>query len=440
MSEKIKVLKIKKSLQDEIEETTLDFPSKGIWYEENSNESISLDFDKTISFKENKTSKIDLVQNANSHFFTPNNQTNLNFNKSDIENKTFESINLVDKMIKPKNSNIRKEIINMRILSYEKEQKDKEFLLNKLNVDLKPHNNFKNYNLAKKENNFKYIDSKIVNNSLEAKINNLEKQIFSINKQLLKNSENKNEFEVSKILKQLKNQSSTNSNLNSSSDSKEKFEKKGFNKSVLEPVIKIGSQKTNEPRFNSNYVKTFEKVKEIKSNDKNLINAKEKNQNKELENKEKNINMEKNITVKFNDKSHKQNNDKSLMNQINKKTLYNEMNTEELKTFIKKENNNYSIPVVNNLDYTLANTIDDLEKAIRNLELEKKKIKEIFFDETGETTELLESLQRNAKRNKKSSSLNTSIDFDSFENWYDNSNDVKKLAKLAKKENKKMKK
>ncbi|WP_339021540.1 hypothetical protein [Spiroplasma endosymbiont of Atherix ibis] len=396
MSEKIKVLKIKKNLQDEIEDTILDFPSKSIWFEENSDELTYLDFDKTISFKEKKTSKIDFVQNANSHFFSPNNQGDLSFNKSDIENKRFESINLVDKMIKPKNSNMRKEIINMRLLSYQQEQRDKDFLLNKLNVDLKPHNNFKNYNLVKKENNFKSENWKIIKNSLEAKINRIKKQIFSINKQLLKKPESKKEMEVPKILNKLKEQTFTNQNL----DSKEKLEKQDLNNSFLKSLNEIKSQKIENSKISNNYVKKF-----VKEN-------------------------EKNITVKFNNENYKQNNDNSLINQINKKTLYNEMNTEDLKKFIKEENNNYSIPVVNNLDYTLANTIDDLEKAIRNLELEKKKIKEIFFDENGETTELLESLQKNAKMNKKSSLLNSSIDFDFYENWFDNFNDAENLAKV----------
>ncbi|AUM62540.1 hypothetical protein [Spiroplasma monobiae] len=383
MSDKIKVLKINKSKKDTFEETTEDFSSEGFWFEEHLDESVSMDFDKTIAVKDKKTSKLDIVQNANSHFFEPKNKE-LNIKKEDFENKTFESINIVDKMIRPSNSEIRKEIIDMRTMSYQNEQNDKDFLLNKLNVDLNKHNNFKNYNLIKNEEE--------MNTPLNVQINKIEEQITQLQENLLN---------ISNISLGNKN-SQTESN------------------NVSDELEEIKSEEISKEKP--------EKVKEVKFMlvDHSVVEKKED---------------EKNVMVEFDNIEHKQNNEKSLdSNKSKKRTLFDDMDTKELKSFFDDESSNYSIPVFNNNDYTVANTVDDLDKAINNLEFGSKKIreKEKFFDQDGGTTQLVESLQIVSKNNKKQS-LN-SMNFDSFEEWFNNSKDVKKLAKLAKKENKKMNK
>ncbi|AGR42004.1 hypothetical protein [Spiroplasma diminutum] len=462
MSDSIRILKINKILDNDLEDTTQDYSTEGFWFEDNLEESISMDFDKTIALKNKSVSKINLVQNANSHFFEPKKANNLDFQKSDIENNSFESINIIDKVIKPADSRIRKEIIDMRRMSFENEQRDKEYLLSKLNVDLKPHNNFKNYNLAKNETvvpDSDFIAEKInqLNEPINQQLQEIEKGVHKIEKviedlqevikkpileskpeEIIKSGidekiteeiteKKKPEFKRTNFL--LKDESIFQEEKNEN-DKKELVEKELVEKELVE---KVEDENTHEFILVSDKLKT--------KNDK--LNEEDKNENKlalvSLEKIEKEV--EKNIMVKFDDINHKQNNKDSLIpNKSKKRTLFDEMDTKELNSFFEDDKNSYSLPVINNTDYTVANTVDDLDKAINNLEFGSKKIreKEKFFDQEGGTTQLVEGLQETLKTNKRNSI--EPINFDSFENWFNNSKDVKKLTKLAKKENKRMNK
>ncbi|WP_338985494.1 hypothetical protein [Spiroplasma endosymbiont of Diplazon laetatorius] len=427
MSEKIKVLKINKSTLDKLDETTEDFGSNGFWFEEDLDHSVSMDFDKTIALKDKKTSKIDLVQNANSHFFDPKGPKDLSFQKSDIGNKTFESINLVDKMIKPTDSLIRKEIIDMRRMSYENEQRDKEFLLNKLNVDLKPNNNFKNYNLAKNEEiiteSEKVEPIKQQMDFIESQLVNLEKKLDKVAN--LKTFE-KPETNFEPIIENVKEQVKSENKLN-----EEKNEAKTIDDEITQEPIE---EEKVEHKINF-LLKDEEVLKE------EYKQEQQKQQKQEITNQLVLKEEEKNVMVKFDNEDHKQNKDSAVIQiKNNKRSLFQDMDTKELNSFFEEESKNYSLPVINNNDYTIANTVDDLEKAINNLEFGSKKIreKEKFFDQDGGTTQLVESLQITSRGGKKAS-LNP-VNFDAFEDWFNQSKDVKKLAKLAKKENKKMNK
>ncbi|QHX36546.1 hypothetical protein [Spiroplasma sp. BIUS-1] len=432
MSDKIKVLKINKVKENLIDETTEEFSSGDFWFEKDLDHSISMDFDKTIAIKDKKTSKIDIVQNANSHFFEPNNK-DLAIKKEDIENTKFESINIVDKMIKPTNSHIRKEIIEMRKMSYENEQRDKDYLLSKLNVDLKPNNNFKNYNLATKEEEMKQQNK--INDTVQEQMNVLNQQQTSLETMITKQEQDLNQYKNDQITKVIKDtiKESFKETLN------EKSIKNEIKNSIDDEITKEAENKDFEIKSNflladtklvkNEFKETQETKNELIKTEKNEVTALDEEVKEE----------EKNIMVEFDNLEHKQNNQEALSkSKISKRTLFDEMDTKELSEFFNDESNKYSVPVFNNNDYTVANTVDDLEKAINNLEFGSKKIreKEKFFDQDGGTTQLVESLQLTS-RNAKKASVDP-INFDSFETWFNNSRDVKKMAKLAKKENKKM--
>ncbi|ALD66225.1 coiled-coil domain-containing protein [Spiroplasma cantharicola] len=743
MSDKIKVLKINKNLANSYENNLDDFSNNKLWFDENTGETLVTEFDNTMEFKSKNVSKIDLVQNANSHFFAPENSNNLNFNKSDIENKKYESINLIDKMIMPRRSDIRKEIIDMRVRSYENEKNDKEYLLNQLNNDSKMPNNFRNYNLAKNENivsNNNYYEKNIreLENSLNKKIDDIKKtvevtseqinEIFNYNNEIIMKktikdednklikSSNKAQLEINekpkslfseiinetKMISDVKSsgesifllndegkttskieneqlpinenviQESTISNLNTQdstvfdsdkqqasiselnvekpqilqsgedkegsifelnkqegSISESKIEETSEDKegsifelnkqegSISESKIEEASEdkegsifelnkqeesiseskieEASEVQLNNQelLVSEVEKTESIKENieeqkqvkvESNFANAteffesqlddekllaanrllvenklltenkrlieekllienkllaenkrlteekilmeqkflaekklKENELEKEdslvekrlLEEKRKiseeqwlterklfiqnklaekrrleeqgkvvakdeiisdkqymlqanEIEIEDNIVeektesqaiksqtnskqeldnivhVNFEDQNTNKKNNDNILN-LNRTLPSADLDTKELNSFFK-EDNNYSLPVINNSDYTIANTVDDLQKAFNNLENRNKKdqMKAKFFEKDGGTTQLVESLQKKSKENKKKEA-SKSFDFDSFENWYNDSKVDKKISKLTKKELKKKK-
>ncbi|WP_339029407.1 hypothetical protein [Spiroplasma endosymbiont of Cantharis nigra] len=577
MSDKIKVLKINKNLTNTFDENSGDFYTNKLWFDENSGETILTELDKTMEFKAKNISKIDLVQNANSHFFAPENSNNLAFQKTDIGNKTYESINLVDKMIMPRRSDIRKEIIDLRVRSYENEQNDKDYLLNKLNIDLKPNNKFKNYNLARNEKlvpktNSYQQELKELEVSLNKKIDEIKKtvemtseqitDIFNNKEEVVKNKENKekdsslvqksnevnsdkNENEnvfFSKIIKEeekndIKNDVKDKINFdnkkeffeNQLDDEKllsanmllvenklltenkrlmeekllvenkllaenkrlneekilmeQKFlaekklveveleeenrlaeiklleekrkmteeqwltnrkliiQKKLVEKRLLDEQSKaLEEQKKGIEEQNLKEQKNFQDLQEIED-DKKLqkmeIKRDEMNVKQNLETKaDAEQKIDKIVHVNFEDENAKKNNDKSL--NISNTLPSADLDTKELNLFFK-EDNNYSLPVINNSDYTIANTVDDLQKAFNSLENrnKKNKVKTDFFEKDGGTTQLVESLQVKSKLTK-NQNLN-SFNFDSFEDWYNDSKVDKKISKLSKKEQKKKK-
>ncbi|WP_342258444.1 hypothetical protein [Spiroplasma endosymbiont of Dioctria linearis] len=574
MSDKIKVLKINKNLTNSFDENLGDFHTNKLWFDENSGETILTELDKTMEFKTKNISKIDLVQNANSHFFAPENSNNLAFQKTDIGNNKYESINLVDKMIMPRRSDIRKEIIDLRVRSYENEQNDKDYLLNKLNIDLKPNNKFKNYNLARNENLIPKTNSyqqelKELEVSLNKKIDEIKKtvemtseQITDIfnnnNKEVVKNKVNK-EKESSLVQKSIEvdldkkdNETVFFSKINKEEDKNNAKDKINFdnkkeffenqlddekllsanmllvenkllteNKRLMEEKLlvenkllaenkKLNEEKilmeqkflaekklieveleeenglaqiklleekrkmteerwlTNrkliiqkklaEKRLHDEQSKALEEQKKVieKQNleehkslqDLQEIEDDKKLQKLEIERDEMNIKqnsetkieaeqkMDKIVHVNFEDENAKKNNDKAL--NISNTLPSADLDTKELNLFFK-EDNNYSLPVINNSDYTIANTVDDLQKAFNSLESrnKKNKVKTDFFEKDGGTTQLVESLQVKSKLTKNQNQ--NSFNFDSFEDWYNDSKVDKKISKLLKKEKKKNK-
>ncbi|ASP28500.1 hypothetical protein SCORR_v1c07280 [Spiroplasma corruscae] len=170
MSDKIKVLKIRREGYNGVLE---DDEDDKFWFEDDSNVSLTIDFDKTIDVDQlselNKNNKISLIQNPNSNFFRPIEKT-ITFSKFDLQKPRYESFSVLDRTIEQKPSRIRQEIIDLRRAAYEQEQMDKDRLLDKLNVNLKLKDNFKNYRLVDSETEVtnkdqSYFDSIAISNT-----------------------------------------------------------------------------------------------------------------------------------------------------------------------------------------------------------------------------------------------------------------------------------
>ncbi|QBQ07556.1 hypothetical protein SGLAD_v1c03570 [Spiroplasma gladiatoris] len=423
MAEKIKVLQINKSnSKPELTKKKSFIPVEKVWFENTVEDDLTnFDLEKTINIKNKNSAKISLVQNANSHFFAPKEENEISFKSNDIGNNQFDTLNIVDRRIVKRPSQLPPDIIKLRQLSYIKEQKLKEIMLDKLNVNLKFKNNFKNYRLIEGENKTNNLetlevleDNKKVNSNEEFFSKEIDLEVKDIKNEIYENKIEKNIF--------LQNDIQTNKN--------ENLEKTNFlNK------ININESNSNQQSINNQIldleleVKNFENKVEELANHEVAHNKVEELANHEIAHNK--VEELANHEVAHN-KVEELVNHEVAHNKV-EETLHNNNNS-------NKEITARSIPVINDLSFKLDDQTDDLDRAIRTKVINEKKIFSnegpSFSSESSNTTILVENIVKSAK------SINDfnleSSKYDDFEAWLNNSKEMKKIAKIAKKEEKRM--
>gem|GEM_PF-6558365 len=157
------------------------------------------------SFRD-ENAKISLIQNANTHFLREDKDFDFNFDKDDILNNKFKALHVVDTTIETFSSELPSKILEMRINSHIKEQKQRKTLIDRLNSDFNYNEYPKNYHLkdftsARDENEINEIRNSIISNSNV----NSDENIFAPNKNIL----NKNILEEQNNTTDSKNEEDT---------------------------------------------------------------------------------------------------------------------------------------------------------------------------------------------------------------------------------------
>ena len=462
MADKIKVLQIKRNEINDDNANKKSFnPVEDFWYDNSDSISISLDFDKTIALKKKKAEpKISLVQNANSHFLKKNKSNSIYFNKNDIEDRTFESLNILDRSINSRPSNLPNEILKLRELSYQKEQLQKEELLEKLNVNLNQESIDKNYNLTSREYD-KYENKELnKNQSLENHLNN--EELY-----LPRSKSNDSTF-ANKHIHRNKNETKGFSRI----EDKETLEREAMG--VFEEARKLKEAEVQMIEAIRHQQEIINKQKELLNKNQELLQRQEKKEQiqrqKEALLRKKEELLEQQRLRDFEEKRRKQamleqkhNQDielkkqrlleKQLRKESFKKALRDKATTTEIDQFFdivndKKKSMTMDLvnsflalkkglpkPVVNNLDYDNSFSTDDFNKAVESqvTNPNKEKQKQEFFDQTGETTQLVNKLVVDAQNINKATF--DKPNFDDFEEWFES---VKNNNKLSRKERKKL--
>ncbi|QGS51787.1 hypothetical protein [Spiroplasma tabanidicola] len=484
MADKVKILQIRQAKFEERKKQRKNnfSPVEKVWFDNVLEESLTLDdFDKTINLKNIKSAKISLVQNANSHFFKPKNIDEVGFEKKDLGTPTFETLNIVDRRILKRPSQLPSDILFLRESSYLKEQKMKDLMLDKLNVDIKFKNNFNNYRLIEGASKnfdtkgFEVIDedyndeefltspsdkNEIKDNIIQNLPKDVEKLIKKEDEKEKKQEENVEQginwneidldsFDENEDNIQVKRNEESIQFKHSKSEVAEKqneenkesllkdIEKLNVNIESLEDKVEA-QQNIFEPEPPKEDDKVVDPVIEEKilSFEKKLedIFYKEAKEEEQMQQEQEEIkfDQEKNNNENKHQKVSKK--EKKIKNE--EKNIIS-ANQEEYQNTIEK-----SIPVVNNVDFTIADKTDDLERVIKNNENIKNSVFEnnnpLLTQEKGasDTTVLVEKIVNNAKTIK-NANLETSK-FDDFEAWLNNSKQINKLSKIAKKEQKRM--
>ncbi|QEH61690.1 hypothetical protein SCHIN_v1c04930 [Spiroplasma chinense] len=450
MADKIRILEIDKSRRKEVEskDGKKSFkPVEDLWYDDTTTLTNTLEFDKTIAVKPTGNSKITLVQNANSHFFKQKNNDEIAFDKSDLENNDFEGINIVDRRIERRKSQLPDEIIKLREMSYRKEQASKEELLDKLNVDLKLKNNFKNYNLTSSDGQKPTKPTSSVTlekDYLNKEIYNSEaykKRADELRESPLNSSKVNEPIVPRERLKVMDEPTVTNEVFRTKEpDELQKLvpTAKPFSPdsiAVEESKALLQELETMNHKKHEIVPKTYERsffAPEMVDVEEEFYapSKYEKHELKGIYSENKGVNF---LSPSSSSNRAQSSAFGSEFDSMNKSVI--KKNSE----ISKFEESMYSTPIVENYDYTLDGQTDDLERVINDLEFGSTKIKEqsSYFDKvSGETTMLVNKLAVGAKEIKK---LNLSASkFDDFESWFNSSKDVTKLAKLAKKEKRRM--
>ncbi|WP_157087561.1 hypothetical protein [Spiroplasma helicoides] len=216
MADKVKVLQIQRKKNDDlkIENDIKNFdPIEDVWFDHTSETNVSVELDKTFNVKRKGDTKISLIQNANSHFFRPENESDISFKKNDIGNNQFESLNIVDRRFAKRPSQLPPEILKLRESTYLKEQKLKEEMLDKLNINLKFRDNFKNYRLVNDQQIDFYrrnneADRRTIEELKKSPINNLKTREEYITPRNLETTKEKANF----IENHIKNKSNNSQN------------------------------------------------------------------------------------------------------------------------------------------------------------------------------------------------------------------------------------
>ncbi|AKX34391.1 hypothetical protein SLITO_v1c07680 [Spiroplasma litorale] len=458
MSDKIKVLKIVREDYDGVREDD-SYDDDKFWFEEDTNITATVDFDRTIDINEidkiSKNNKISLIQNPNSNFFRPTEKT-FTFNKFDLQKPKYETFSILDKSSQHKQSRIREEIINLRRATYEQEQIDKENLLNKLNVDLKLQDNFKNYKLADEQtkNDQKLYDKLATQNLYSS--NEFEKE----QKSLFKKDKTVTMDKVSDNEKTDKKENTENTTIINMDEIKNNFSK-------MRTKLRSDFQKSRFKTFLHD--KDFTKDKTAFEEFKKQNNTQVFSENMTKEDQDFFSDLQKSFG-KFYDKlsedSSETNNDKKVNNESEPVVKENFEENVEIKPQKQNESVNQTInvtkledidseipglnkkkkgrtPITNDYEYTVSDTLDDFNKVLNNYSSKqelKDQIKSMFENKSSDTTQLLSSIVQKAKKIKNDETQKEIIQFSDFESLLDDQKYVKSIAKIAKKEKKRLKK
>lgn len=96
------------------------------------------------------------------------------------------------------------------------------------------------------------------------------------------------------------------------------------------------------------------------------------------------------------------------------------------------------LPVLNDFEYTLANTVDDFDKIIYKAHGKNAIDDQLVQPQHDNTTFMINGLINESENLQKLRNVFQESEFDDFEDWFKKSKEIKKLKKLSIKENKKM--
>ncbi|ARU91961.1 hypothetical protein SCLARK_001440 [Spiroplasma clarkii] len=411
MADKIKILKINRQDQDEINAVTDKkhfSPIAEPWFEEETETSLTMDFDETQVFDLakkktlNNEPKITLIQNANSHFLKYGEDFEFNLNRADLDVKQFASIKVLDGQNIKQQSKLPENILNLRMNSYAKEQSQKDELLDKINNEPNCEVHLKNYVLTKQNSG---LAKERIDEIRQSLIGNT-----PVSENLIKPAPTKNfKVEEASTIKPVS-----------------EFE----NSATLEAIPTLAPTPSIKPKAVANEQTTNTgDIKDIFSNfEKKISNNPKKGQTQTHEVDLLNTTTTDTLQVQ----------PKPISEELFQK-IETELSS-ELANKNKSTNDNFKSQTSHRLntsflDYTVSDKTDDMEREVAKRTKSKKKQR---FESSGETTVMLNNIVSAAEKNQKKAKK--AFDFSDYEAWFGESKEIDKLGKLTKKIKKNVKK